>query len=266
MDSRSGAPACSRMTWSGSRTGRRQRRNPCERAVVKEKFTKNHVAQMAMVRAVLGAEQFARLDLRQLCPGRSRLPGATPTATARPRTGQPFSSSARPFRLRLRDPWLRGIATDSGMCAGDDCVEPSGSAPMASAQRQPQSPVFGIVRRSRSWRRRSSRRPRTIQSAQSCWPRCLVGDGHSETSVEATGSSALTQSDELRQIDAVTSNMPVTPDGGHGTVGDLPKIISVAGRIRCCNTVLRPTPLVGDWEPPTAAPIGHADHEADGRR
>ena len=71
-------------------------------------------------------------------------------------------------------------------------------------------------------------------------PRCLVGE-NSETSVEATGSSAPKPSP---MISRAPSSMPSDQDRAMAPLA-MPKIISVA-----VNTVLRPT-----RSPPTAAPM-----------
>ena len=74
-------------------------------------------------------------------------------------------------------------------------------------------------------------------------PRCLVGE-NSETSVEATGSSAPKPSP---MISRAPSSMPSDQDRAMAPLA-MPKIISVA-----VNTVLRPTRSA--MKPPTAAPM-----------
>ena len=74
-------------------------------------------------------------------------------------------------------------------------------------------------------------------------PRCLVGET-SETSVEATGSSAPKPSP---MISRAPSSMPSDQDRAMAPLA-MPKIISVA-----VNTVLRPTRSA--MKPPTAAPM-----------
>ena len=121
---------------------------------------------------------------------------------------------------------------------------------MASAQRQPQSPVLGITKVPIS----AAMIQPTAQNDSSrtvMRPRCLVGE-NSETSVEATGSSAPRPRPMIRRA---PSSMPSDQDRAMAPFAS-PKMTSVA-----VNTVLRPTRSA--MYPPSAAPMAMPTNPMD---